>query len=488
MPSNVDLVVINPNSRRKVYQGLDPFAAIEPPLWCRIIAGYIRDHGYSVKIIDAEAMNLAAKDVASIVEGMKPELICVVAFGHQPSASTQHMAGLREVCDVIKNYKNIKSTIIGVGGHISALPERTLMEEQLDWVCKGEGPKTVLGLLEGKAPKEIPGLGWMGLKDDVILTPSATLITDLDEIAGDVWDLLPMTKYRAHNWQCFGGWSRQPYASIYTSLGCPYKCGFCCINAPFDSNRYRMRSADSVVEEISNLYDRYKVRVFKIIDEMFVLNDKHVNDICDGLLAQEFENQLNIWAYARVDTIKSTDQLKKMRAAGIQWLALGIESGSKLVRDGAEKNLKNDDIIGVVRQIQEAGINVIGNFIFGLPDDTYQSMEDTMNLAVTLNCEFANFYSAMAYPGSKLYEETVKKNGRLPFHWSGYSQHSYDCTPMETAVLHSEEVLRFRDAAFELYFSTDRYLNMVQKKFGDDAVRQIKEMTKVDLSRQILGQ
>ena len=259
-----------------------------------------------------------------------------------------------------------------------------------------------------------------------------------------------MEKYRAHNWQCFGNLeSRQPYASIYTSLGCPYKCVFCCINAPFGTNRYRMRKPDSVVKEIKFLYEVYGIKTFKIIDEMFVLNEKHVAEICDGLIAINID--INIWAYARVDTVKQ-HMLKKLRKAGIQWLALGIESGSRHVRDGADKSFQQDDIYRVVREIQAANINVIGNYIFGLPDDDIESMRETLEMAKELNCEFANFYSAMAYPGSPLYQIALDKGWNLPETWRGYSQHSYDCMPLPTEKVSAAEVLNFRDKAFNEYF------------------------------------
>ena len=120
-----------------------------------------------------------------------------------------------------------------------------------------------------------------------------------------------------------------------------------------------------------------------------------------------------------------------------------------------------------MRQIQEAGISVIGNFIFGLPDDDLESMRaDARAGATELNCEFANFYSAMAYPGSPLYAMAVEKGWALPQTWSGFSQHSYDCLPLPTEKVSAAEVLKFRDMAFDRYFTEKRYLDMVTQKFG----------------------
>src|SRR3974390_859493 len=114
-----------------------------------------------------------------------------------------------------------------------------------------------------------------------------------------------------------------------------------------------MRSAKSVAAEIEMRHARYGVKTYKIIDEMFVLNERHVLALCDELIARNYD--LNIWAYARVDTVRA-HMLEKLRRAGIKWLALGIESGSEHVRDGAEKSFTQPEIIDIVRQIQKAGI------------------------------------------------------------------------------------------------------------------------------------
>ncbi len=486
-----ELLLIHPGGRSKIYQELaSTLTAVEPPMWCRLIAGYVLDRGHACEIVDAEALDLDPTDVAKLVVEHEPLLVAVVTYGHQPSASTQKMVPSGDICRAIKA-SSPDQPIIMVGGHVAALPERTLAEEPIDFSCNGEGPVTVERLLAAlkdanPAYGDIPGLVW---RDGGTLrnNKAAPLITDLDkDLHGQTWHLLPMERYRAHNWQCFGDLgARQPYASIYTSLGCPYKCSFCCINAPFGTNRYRMRSPAKVIEEIEHLHTTFGVCTFKIIDEMFVLNDRHVREICQGLAAKPFAPKLNIWAYARVDTVKA-DAPAMLRAAGIRWLALGIESGSEHVRDGAHKSFDHDDIVEVVHTIQKAGIHVIANYIFGLPDDDQKSMRATLELAKTLNCEFANLYSTMAYPGSPLYTEAVQKGLQLPADWSGYSQHSANCTPLPTETLSSAEVLRFRDQAFQEYFSNPRYLAMITQKFGVETADHIRSMMRARLPRNLL--
>ncbi|MGB0671441.1 MAG: B12-binding domain-containing radical SAM protein [Rhodospirillales bacterium] len=486
-----DLVVINPGGREKIYQNLgNELAAIEPPLWSRLIAGHARDRSIDVALIDSEAECWGPESVAREVARLAPRLVAMVVFGHQPSASSQMMTSAADACRAIKEAAPETSVLI-IGSHVSALPERTLREEPVDFVCKGEGPVTVVQLLEQLAAEEpdfaaVQGLVWWD-GENVRINPPAPLFRDLDaDLHGNVWDLLPMDRYRAHNWQCFGDLgSRMPYASIYTSLGCPYKCSFCCINAPFDTNKYRMRKPENVVAEVDHLYRTYGVKTFKIIDEMFVLNDRHVTEICEGLAAKDYASELNFWAYARVDTVRA-DRLDLLRRAGIRWLALGIESGSKHVRDGSDKRLRHDDIAAIVRDIQKAGINVIGNYIFGLPDDTFETMRETLELAKDLNCEFANFYSAMAYPGSPLFVLAESQGWPLPEEWSGFSQHSYDCTPLPTETLAAAEVLKFRDDAFHEYFAHGPYLDMVAQRFGWETRDHIVDMAKHRLKRRIV--
>src|SRR5262249_26196854 len=130
--------------------------------------------------------------------------------------------------------------------------------------------------------------------------------------------------------------------------------------------------------------------------------------------------------------------------------------------------------------------NVIGNYIFGLPEDDLETMQATLDLAIDLNCEFANFYSAMAYPGSPLYALAARQGLPLPRSWTGYSQHSRDCLPLPTRYVTAREVLRFRDDAFLRYYSNPRYLDMIARRFGPETVAHIRQMSSHWLERDLL--
>lgn len=295
------------------------------------------------------------------------------------------------------------------------------------------------------------------------------------------WDLLPLGRYRAHNWHCFEQIeNRQPYAVLYTSLGCPFNCSFC-INALFGKRTIRYRSVDRVVEEIDFLVNNYGVRNIKIADEMFALDEKRIANLCDSIISRRYD--LNMWAYARVNTV-SERMLGKMKEAGINWVAYGFESGNDRVIKDVSKGYSIDRVDEVVRMTRAEGIYICANFIFGLPGDDYDTMQQTLGLMLDINAEWANIYCAMAYPGSRLYRQALDQSLPLPHTWQEYSQYAYESLPLPTRYLSAGEVLSFRDYAFHTYFESPRYMDMIHKRFGPETVAHIREMTKHRLKRK----
>lgn len=488
MTNNLDLLLINPGAREQVYGKLGvSLSGIEPPLWCGLIAGFIREKGHSVTILDAEAENFSPQQTAQKIAELNPILAGIIVLGSNPSASsTPKMTAAGETLKELKKIAPPIKTLLG-GLHPSALPERTLTDEEVNFVCQGEGFHTILQLLELLKSEEecqdyqINGL-WYTKNGKIISNPPAEPIKNLDELPFTAWDLLPMEKYRAHNWHCFNNLSaRDHYAVIYTSLGCPFNCNYCNIHALYGKPGIRFRSPEKVIEEIDLLVNTYRIKNIKIIDELFVLNEVRVKKICDLIIQNGYS--LNIWAYARVDTVHES-LMKTMKQAGINWLAFGIESASDDVREGVTKRFSQNTIKKAVEITHNAGINIMGNFIFGLPDDTLKTMQETLDLAKNLNLEYINFYTAMAYPGSKLYFDAIRAGIQLPEQWHGYAQYGEDTLPLSTKYLTSVEVLRFRDKAFTEYLSNPRYLKMIREKFGTDVEEHIKEMLKYQIRRK----
>jgi radical SAM superfamily enzyme YgiQ (UPF0313 family) len=487
----LDLLLVNPGSRSQVYGKLaSSLSGIEPPIWAGLIAAVVRQQGFSVKLIDAEAENWSPEYIAEKVAEEDPFLTDIEVLGSNPSASsTPKMTAAGEVARALKHKAPQIKTIFS-GLHPSSLPERTLREEAADFVCQGEGFHTIPLLLKALKSNsdfnwgQIPGL-WYAEKDQITPMESWAPLVNPDDLPMTAWDLLPMDRYRAHNWHCFDRIDqRQPYAVVYTSLGCPFNCSYCNIHAIYDGKPgIRFRSPEKVVKEIDFLVKNYKVRNIKFLDELFAINEDRVMRICDLIIQGGYN--LNIWAYARVDTVNE-GMLRKMKQAGINWLAYGFESASAEVRRGVSKKFEADVVSRVVAMTQAAGIYIIGNFIFGLPDDDQGTMRETLDMAKEFNFEYVNFYTAMAYPGSQLYENAVKQGVALPKEWYGYSQYAEETLPLSTKYLSAAEVLRFRDRAFKEYFSNPKYLAMIKEKFGPKVVEHIEGMLKHEILRKFV--
>ncbi|HEY3490946.1 MAG TPA: radical SAM protein [Candidatus Deferrimicrobiaceae bacterium] len=493
----IDILFIHPGNHAKTYQALAAeFTAVAPPAWTLMLACGLRDRGIETAIHDVNVEGWDADILRDLLEKHRPRLVSILVYGHNPSASTQTMPAARRIVLDLKAAEPDLPVALG-GTHPSALPQKTLAEESADFVIQGEGLHTLedlVGHLRGK--RDLGAVRGLWYRKDGIATPGAPIVQIADpdsELRSCDWGMLPpLTAYRAHNMHCFDDFQRSetpdfsdvrsPYAVIHTSLGCPYDCDYCCIHAVFGKPGIRYWSLDNVLGRIDDLVMRHHVRNIRIEDELFILSGKRVEGFCDRLIERNYD--LNLWAYGRVDTIDPA-LLDKMARAGIRWICLGIESGNEAVRRGVRKKISGD-IREVVRLIRNSGIRVLGNYMFGLPDDTIGSMQETLALARELNTEFANFYSVMAYPGSRLYEQAAAVPGVVPDAWEGFSQHGYHTAPLPTKTLSPAQVLKFRDEAFLAYHSDPAYLAMIRSAFGDAVVRHLEKMLSLPVKRRLL--
>jgi radical SAM superfamily enzyme YgiQ (UPF0313 family) len=316
------------------------------------------------------------------------------------------------------------------------------------------------------------------------------------DLPGVGYDLMPsLDNYRTSNWHAnYIDEDRSPFASIYTSLGCIFKCEFCMINiinrtdndpekASSSFNKFRYWNPEFTIKQLDYLAAQ-GVKQIKVADEMWVLKPKHFLNLCDLIIERDYG--FNMWAYTRVDTVKPK-YLEKLKAAGVNWLALGIEAGNTEIRREITKGkFEETNIREVVGMIQDAGINVCANYIFGLGHDTYDTMQETLNLALELNAEYSNMYCATSLPGSPLYLKAKKENWELPSNYSEFGFLSYDHIPSRTYGLESSQVLEFRDYAFRALFENPRFISKVQNKFGDKAVDNINKMNSIKLKRKSL--
>ena len=497
--SQLDILFINTTASRKNYQDLSKdFSAIEPPIWAGMLTSHCLKRGFGAEILDCEALGLGDPEAAQQVKELNPRVACFVVYGQQPSASSQNMAGMVSLAQEVRNTCGDDIKILFVGGHVAALPREVLERHGfIDMVCQNEGVYTISILLKTNLIDKLDQVKGLGYRDDgrIVLNAPSPIVSrwDLpDELPGIAWDKLPMDRYRTSLWHAYSNnCERQPFAALYTSLGCPMRCSFCMINIinrqenefSDGSAVFRYWDPEFMIKEFDKLAE-LGIKNIKIADELFVLNANHFMKLCEMIIERGYD--FNIWCYSRVDTVKEKF-LETLKKAGVNWLALGIESANTMVRKDVTKGRFEDvDIRDVVAKIRDHDINVIANYIFGLPEDTMDSMQMTLDLALELNTEEANFYSAMAYPGSPLHGQALKEGWKLPDCYAGYSQHSYDCQPLPTKYLTPEQVLAFRDEAWMTYHTNPAFLDLIRTKFGQVAVDETLRSTEIKLKRKIL--
>jgi len=410
-----DILIIKPNGSNTYQDSLKELKAIEPPLWQVVLASRLNS-GY---LIDAEAENFDDIEVLTEVEEVGAPDVIILCSGNHPSAYIQQRDNMIKL-DILLNKMQYK-----VKCH-------------------------------------------------------STLFFNPCEVAEINWDLIDFNDYRAHNWHSWtNNCDRSPYATLFTSISCPFKCEFCCIKS-FYGEKYHERPLEYIYKDL-DYFAKKHIKNIKIMDELFVFKRERVLEICNYIINKGYK--FNIWAYARID-IMDAQLLETMKKAGINWLAYGIESGNDEIRKEVLKgSFDKNKIRDIVHLTQDYGISVLGNFMFGFRNDTMETMQETLDFAKELNCEFINFYNVVAYPGSQLYEDMIKEGIPLPTSWAQYSQLSEDFLPLPTKTVKCKEVIEFRDKAFNEYFD-DRYFKMMQNKFGDKVVDDIRKMLSVKIKRK----
>ena len=508
---NLDCIFLVTKSSKKTYQKLShTYSAIEPPTWALLLAESTRSVGFKVNILDANAENLSVEEILKRIKDNSPKLICLVVYGQNVNAGTTNMSGAIHTSEYLKKFISIPISIIG--SHVQALPIETLKKEKsIDFVFTNEGVYSLRNLLKlsdfsSNNLSKIKGIAFRNQNKIIINAPEQIVPNEKMDIdlPGYAWDLLPFKKnpldlYRAPMWHAeYDFEKRTPYASLQTSLGCQFGCNFCMINIlnrndndeiGVASNYSKMRfwSTNFIIKEFDKLI-KMGVKTIRIVDEMFLLNPKYYIPLCKQLAERNKDDSLRIWSYSRIDTVKRPEILKLVRSAGIKWLALGIESGEKSVRLEVDKGKFEDvDVRKVIQKVHEADINVMANYIFGLPGDTKETVKKTFDLSLELCTAGWNTYGAMALPGSYLYKKALEEGKQLPDTYEGFSFHSYETLPLPTEKLSAREIITLRDEAFNQYHNHKPFLNLIEKKFGKEAAKNIVDMTKIKLKRKIKG-
>lgn len=507
----MDILFINPDSSKQAYQELAiTYSAIEPPTWSLLLAESCRSKGFEVGILDCDAERLSLDASVQRVINSKARLTVFVVYGQNPNSGTTSMIGALMLAKALKSAQ-INTKICFVGSHTSALPMEVLGFDAVDIVLLNEGVYALHNLLQSNLSDDLQTIKGIGFKKKgpagfgipTLNAPEKVvpqIMMDQD-LPGYAWDLLPYKEkpldlYRAHFWHAeFDHAKRTPFAAIYTSLGCQFACDFCMINIVNRSDNddhidashskgMRFWSPEWVSREMRKLAD-LGVKTLRISDEMFFLNRKYYEPVLQNAITEDFG--FNMWTYSRVDTVRK-DALSLFKRAGVNWLALGVEAGNQMVRQEVSKgSFKEVNIRDVCKTIGDADINIISNYIFGFPEDDFSTMQETLDLALELNTEMANMYPCQALPGSPMYFKAKQNGWALPDSYEGFAFLAYETQPLPTKHVSAAEVLRFRDEAWQKYFTNPAYLDLVARKFGPTERRNVEDMSAIHLKRKILG-
>ena len=495
-PKKCDVVLVHP-SKSGAYGQVESLASTTPDVLLGLVDAYVESNGLTSVIIDLDITKISAQDLLSLITKLSPKILGVFSTGVNVSASTQTMPAVIDFFkDIAINLPDQIRTFV-YGGHPTVLPERTLKETSADYVIIGEGYETILlltkNLISNVSIDNIDGIGYV--KEDLlgnvttVINPMPKMI-DVNSLPMINWDKLNPKLYRAHNWHYFGDDidNRSPYGVIWTSMGCAYPCDFCCINNLYSKRTFRFRDMKTVVEEIDILVNNHGVKNLRIMDELFVIKHPRVEEFCD--LMDERGYDLNIWCYARVDSV-TPYILKRLKKIGVNWVGYGFEAGDdenalKSINKAVKKgSLSNDEVIKITR---DAGINMIGHAILGLYDDDEDSIRKNVDFLRKHQFEWNNIYPAFAYPGTPFYDKYVGEGIiEEPRSWEEYGLYSYECKPLPTKHLTSAQVLSLRDELFNEYYGDQNVQDNLRIKFGQKTIDHINEMLSVKLKRKILG-
>jgi len=269
---------------------------------------------------------------------------------------------------------------------------------------------------------------------------------DPEDLPFPAWDLLDMRHYRLPV-------KRTPYVLMTTGQGCPFPCTFCV--APYYSGiKFRPRPVEDVLAEMK--YVRNFVRDVFFHTDTFTLNKKYVLSLCQRLV----EEDLGIsWiSNSRVDTIDE-EMVRAMRRAGCWLLSFGIESGSQKILDVSKKKIKLEQSREAVKMANDAGLIVAGHFILGMPGETEETIQQTVEFARQLDLSFAEFYIATPFPGAELYE--VFRDSSSSFH-TDWKRFEYSHNVMAPDL----DLEGYRRKAYRGFYLRPAQMLFLLRKFG----------------------
>jgi len=409
----MNVLLINPKFRLPID------TRTTPHLGLAYLGAVSQRRGDHVLIFDADVED---EPLADTLREFQPDIVGI-------TANTPQVQQAWRTAREIKNAMDDVPVIIG-GPHPSVMDEESALRPEVDVVVRGEGEDIWIALcdiverLRQQGPDFrstdllVPG---QGIPDDLLgvtcQTPDGELrrhaeaapIADLNALPWPAYDLFKMDRYT----------NLQPATdhvdgarsfSILTSRGCPYRCTFC--SQSIMPQKWRARSAENVVEEWAHLVNDLGAQEIGVLDDSANIRVDRLHKICDLLIERKLNHVPWIFVNGIRANLASTELLAHMKAAGLKRTAFGVETGDPEMLVTIEKRLDHDTIRQAFRNAKAVGIETIGFFIIGLPGDTRESMQRTIDFAIEVDPLIANFSMMTPYPGTMVYN-IVKEKGRL---------------------------------------------------------------------------
>jgi len=413
--------------------------AVIPPYSLIWIAAILRDKGHIVDLIDANALNLS---YSTLKENMKKHPYDVMIFRFIPTTFDWDMK-------TAESSKEINPHAKTIGICLTLWPlQRELMNNTtyLDFYVPLEWETVIPILVEALEKdynlKEIRGISYRTNNNIIVNSPAISTI-DYNSLPIPAYDLIPDFNLYKPNTPVQGN-----YSIVYTSKGCPYACIYCTVSrTPF-----KIKSAEKVIEELMFLNRKFNVKLFSFFDETFTIDRKRVIKISETIRDQKLDIQW--FCNTRVNLVDK-ELLKIMYNGGCRGIAYGIESGSQKILENAEKDITIEQAKKAIQWTKESGIKVFTSFIFGLPGENWETVQETITFVKETLPHGAQFNVAVPYPGTRLYSYAIEKGLLSDTDWRNLYQHK---ALMRTEQLSPQDLEKARKLAYRMLYFNPRWI------------------------------